>query len=94
MSAARRYRMDDLGVRRRVVVHNGVEGYNMEWTDSCSGCFEGGENLGQAPHYPYDAKAQCYVGGGCDECGYTGKRRRRAWVPFGVIGVRCAQPVL
>jgi len=25
--------------------------------------------------YPWDEKAKCYVGSGCEECGYTGKRR-------------------
>lgn len=45
-----------------------------EWTTSCSGCFEteDGHPVGE---YPWDAKAHCHVGGGCSECGYTGKRR-------------------
>lgn len=44
------------------------------WTESCTGCreTEDGHNVG---HYPWDSKAGCYVGAGCEECGYTGKRR-------------------
>lgn len=44
------------------------------WTESCSGCTElvDGQNVNG---YPWDAKAKCYVGSGCRECGYTGKRR-------------------
>lgn len=51
-----------------------------QWTYSCSGCreTEDGYNVGA---YPWDAKAGCYVGGGCEECGYTGKRRTREWMP-------------
>lgn len=45
-----------------------------EWTTSCSGCreTEDGHNVG---HYEWDDKAKCYIGAGCSECGYTGKRR-------------------
>ena len=51
-----------------------------EWTTSCSGCreTEDGHNVG---HYPWDNKAKCYIGSGCDECGYTGKRRDGMHVP-------------
>jgi hypothetical protein len=51
-----------------------------EWTESCSGCreTEDGHNVG---HYPWDDKAKCYIGGGCSECGFTGKRRQREWLP-------------
>jgi hypothetical protein len=44
------------------------------FTHSCSGCFESedGHPVGE---YPWDDKAKCYVGAGCKECGYTGKRR-------------------
>lgn len=51
-----------------------------QWTDSCSGCreTEDGHNVGE---YPWDDKAKCYIGAGCDECGHTGKRRRAEWVP-------------
>lgn len=44
-------------------------------TQECTGCCELGENGQGAENYPWDEKAQCYVGMGCHECGYTGKRR-------------------
>lgn len=51
-----------------------------QWTTSCSGCHEteDGHNVG---HYDWDAKANCYVGAGCSECGFTGKRLNREWLP-------------
>jgi hypothetical protein len=51
-----------------------------EWTTSCSGCLEteDGHPVGR---YEWDAKHSCYIGGGCHECGYTGKRRQRELVP-------------
>jgi hypothetical protein len=76
-----RYRRDDDGKRRRVVVFNGQEGFEVWATVSCSGCCELGE-YGGNPGYPYDPKAKCLIGAGCDECGYTGKRRNSYWVPF------------
>lgn len=51
-------------------------------TQSCSGCFEGGEYMGLAHNYLYDDKANCRVGSGCSECGHTGKRRFTEYVPF------------
>jgi len=44
------------------------------FTRSCTGCFESedGHPVGE---YPWDSKANCYIGSGCSECGYTGKRR-------------------
>lgn len=50
------------------------------WTDSCSGCFES-EDGHPVGIYPRDPKHRCYIGAGCDECGYTGKRRRAEWLP-------------
>lgn len=43
-------------------------------TATCSGCFntEDGHPIGE---YPWDPKSRCYLGSGCSECGYTGKRR-------------------
>jgi hypothetical protein len=38
--------------------------------------------MGLAHHYPYDARANCYVGAGCHECGYRGKRRLEAFFPL------------
>lgn len=80
-----RYRtIDEAGSPRRVrvVMHMGFEGFVARWTESCSGCFESGDYGGNAHNYPYDQKAQCYIGAGCEECGYTGKRRGAQWVPF------------
>lgn len=57
----------------------------VSWTESCSGCFEAGECMGLARHYPYDNKAKCYVGFGCEECGYSGKRRVAMWQPAGMF---------
>ena len=57
--------------RVRVVVRKGKhEGFVARWTDNCSGCTE------------YGDYGTTYGPSGCDECGYTGRRRRRAWVPF------------
>lgn len=51
------------------------------WDRSCSGCFEtvDGHPFG---HYPIDRKHNISIGAGCDECGFTGKRRVSMWVPF------------
>jgi hypothetical protein len=77
-----RYRRDDDGALHRVVPHDGVAGYHVTFTTSCSGCCELGEYMGNAHSYPYDSKAQCHVGAGCHECGHSGKRRFSHWVPF------------
>ena len=39
------------------------------WTQACSGCYEGLDSMKE-------------LGGGCDECGYTGKRRQGFWAPI------------
>ncbi len=44
-------------------------------TTTCTGCFEAGEYGGMAHLYPWDSKNLCRIGSGCEECGYTGKRR-------------------
>lgn len=81
----RRYRTVDLcdgeTMRVMVVEFRGHEGYIARWTASCSGCHETNEGY-ETGLYPYDKKAQCYVGAGCHECGYTGKRREAMWIPF------------
>lgn len=59
---------------------DGVPHIRINYTDSCSGCFEFNEGLGLS-YYEYDQKARCYKGGGCSECGYTGKRRHDFWMP-------------
>lgn len=77
-----RYRRDSDGKLHRVEVFREVEGYYARWTESCTGCLESGEYGGNEHYYHYDTKARCHVGSGCDECGYTGKRRENHWVPF------------
>ena len=84
--AERGYRMrrDDIdGSLHKVVELDGVEGYEVEWTDSCSGCYETDEGC-PLPGAQYDEKARCHLGMGREECWYTGKRRRREWVPFDI----------
>ena len=44
----------------------------VEWSRCCSGCCEGPE---------YGCKGERCRGGGCGECGYTGRSRRGQWVP-------------
>lgn len=77
-----RYRKDLDGNRHRVVIVNGMDGFEVRYTTSCSGCFEPGECGALAHHYIFDSKAGCHIGSGCHECGYTGKRARTYWVPF------------
>lgn len=77
-----RFRRDFDGALHKVVDVDGVDHFVVRWTDSCPGCLEGGEYMGRAADYPYDIKAGCHVGAGCDECGHTGKRRREELVPF------------
>lgn len=84
----RRYRwIDDefapKGKRRvRVIEFEGRNGYAVTYTTACSGCFEFGDYGGLAHNYAYDEKHGCHVGSGCDECGYTGKRRQSQFIPF------------
>jgi hypothetical protein len=66
-----RMRRDEEGKLHKVVVFDGVEGYWVSWTRECSGCTEHGESGGRT-WGPF----------GCDECGYTGKRRQWFWTPF------------
>lgn len=69
--------------RRRCYARDGKRLLELcQWTGSCSGCFEGGEYGGLAHNYPWDDKTQCHIGGGCRECGYTGKARQAQWVPY------------
>ncbi len=80
--------------RRKHKTIDGVLHVIVHYTRSCSGCFEAGDYMGMAHHYPYDIKARCYVGAGCDECGYTGKRREKdtipAWLFYGHTRPRAA----
>lgn len=67
--------------RRNYTIINSEVCLLSEHTQECSGCFEAGEYMGFAQNYDYDDKAGCYVGSGCSECGYTGKRRVGYWIP-------------
>ena len=78
---ASRFRTTYDGKRRKVAgQHNGVDYYLVHGTDSCSGCTEteDGHLVGR---YSRDARG-VVVGSGCDECGYTGKRRWSWWCAF------------
>lgn len=63
-------RRDERGKLHKVVVVQGIEGYIERWTSHCSGCTEVGDY------------GHTYGSAGCEECGYTGKRRREWWEPF------------
>lgn len=54
--------------RRRVYATDGRQLFELsKWTEICSGCSVYG----------------CTdTGCGCDECGYTGRRRRAVWSPW------------
>ena len=67
--------------RRQYAYVNGEVCYSAEWTRECTGCCETGEMMGLADNYPVDEKHGCLVGGGCEECGFTGKRREAMWLP-------------
>ena len=55
--------------RKNYAIIDGQVAESCEWSQACSGCYEG-----------YDiANAS---GLGCDECGYTGRRRLGQWVPL------------
>lgn len=68
----RRYAKVD-GRRVLVVVVDGFDGYVVRHTQHCSGCTEVPEMTS-----PPDR------GFGCEECGYTGRRRWEHWIPFDV----------
>lgn len=63
-------RRDWMGVFRRVRWHLGVEGYESVYTRDCTGCTDYGD---------YGVRYGPY---GCHECGYTGKRVERNFIPF------------
>lgn len=56
--------------RKSYALIGGVLCELVSWTDHCSGCNVAGEMC----------SARCV---GCYECGYTGKRKRRMFVPIG-----------
>ena len=55
--------------RRAYAIIDGQVLESATWSQACSGCYEGYNS----------ATAR---GFGCDECGYTGRRRNGAWVPL------------
>jgi hypothetical protein len=46
----------------------------VKYTTTCSGC--------SCEIMQWDEKAQCALGMGCFECGYTGKRRMTMYIPL------------
>lgn len=61
--------LDD-GKRAKLVRFRRRLGYEVRATTECTGCTDGGD---------YGSRnGPC----GCSECGYTGKRRVRHWVPL------------
>lgn len=63
--------------RRAVAVRRGQVWCTLaSWTAPCSGCAEGIDAS------RYDLRSGAPKGPGCRECGFTGKRRHRVWVPL------------
>lgn len=76
----RMVRLDD-GVRARLRWCRGRPGIVVTYTTTCSGCYETVD--GYPPSgYGYDEKNRCAIGMGCEECGFTGKRRVSHFVPL------------
>lgn len=55
--------------RKNYAIIDGQVAESAAWSQACSGCYEG-----------YDSHSA--IGNGCDECGYTGRRRQSYWVPL------------
>jgi hypothetical protein len=55
--------------RRNYAIIDGLVAESCQWSHACSGCYEG-HNIDSG------------TGNGCNECGYTGRRRSGAWVPL------------
>lgn len=55
--------------RRNYAIIDGRVAESASWSQACSGCYEGYDSYHAA-------------GSGCDECGYTGRRRQAHWVPL------------
>lgn len=70
-----------LDKRRKYFLHDFGEGpkvcFDSYFISSCSGCYV----HEFADNYPYDPVAMCRIGSGCQECGYTGKRKIHFPVP-------------
>lgn len=67
-------------------VIDGVKHVYINYVSSCTGCHEtidghpiysNGKRV-----YEYDIKNNIELGAGCAECGYTGKRRSKFWMPI------------
>ncbi len=56
--------------RRNYAIIDGKVCESASWTDDCSGCTDIGDGWTN------------YGPNGCDECGYTGKRRHSQWIPL------------
>lgn len=74
----RRYAVVD-GHRVLIKPWRGVDGFEVKWTDSCTGCFES-EDGHPCGEYPIHPQHGCYIGAGCHECGYRGVRVQYHWV--------------
>lgn len=55
--------------RRNYAIIEGVVCELAEWSQACSGCYEGYDSMSARGH-------------GCEECGYTGRRHHGSWVPL------------
>lgn len=58
--------------RRNYAVINGAVHEAEHYTMACSGCYEG-------------THMDSAKGHGCNECGYTGRRRHGYWAPLGAF---------
>lgn len=74
--------------RRKWFLYDGDVCYDGKWTQACSGCYEGGGEYSHLnKYYQYDEKLKIHIGSGCEECGYTGKRRQSYPIPHWVDNV-------
>ena len=55
--------------RKNYAIIGGQVAESCTWSQACSGCYEGLDSISA-------------TGAGCDECGYTGRRRLGQWVPI------------
>ena len=77
----RKYIKDEEGKRRLLYNHLGFDGYWDVFTTACSGCHETLDGY-ELPYAKWDDKIRRYIGFGCSECGYTGKRRVKWFCPL------------
>lgn len=57
--------------RKNYAIIDGQVFESCSWSQACSGCYEGYNSF-------------YATGVGCDECGYTGRRKLGQWVPLGL----------